>query len=679
MARAEYEPIVPGGGSGRRAPARSHLRPASLRNLSVRRVASSLFFVAVLGVFVTSRLMPDSSAASDTHELDVSLDREWARMSQADVESSIQEAIENGEAPSGFSVDGFSSHAAVPESSVFVAPAEFAAPPSFDGVRQFDEGAMPPSFAQLPLGEMGPSSNEGMNEGTSALAHLQQPYSPYGPLAQLGYAEDNLPVAAADVEAMDIDSVDHIVRGAKAECGVGQNGKAHMSDMSRQTCPFGSSDKVFVYGRCPEKCLPYEKAMKAVPYFRQCMRLAQFGCGMQECVDRVYRCTFMSMFAKTNLMCPGDKIVLDGIHVDSLTDITYKIDLSAGAAMTDMYLLCDGTGSMDDAIGAARDQASKLYNVFRNRGDTAFGVGVFRDEDQLPFGFKNAQSITKNRKAVTSAIASFKAVGGGDRDEGNLQAMYKIATSSDIKWRQGARKILITFGDSPGHEPSCVEGNHITRETVIKALKLAGITVVTISFDKERGGMDAKPDPYASKDKQCLGKAGVGQGTEIAEATGGSLMYEAQQGQLVSAIQKLIGNLKRVFDVDSSSCDPVIKSSHVPELPLTLSPGSSATVFNTMSLKHSICKVQGDYKCHFKYSESGADMATVTVEVRNVKGCQKPKQSQQQKPHKLPKPHPKQGQKPHPHQKPHQQQKPQQQQKPHPKHLAVKHAAQVAQ
>ena len=74
------------------------------------------------------------------------------------------------------------------------------------------------------------------------------------------------------------------------------------------------------------------------------------------------------------------------------------------------------------------------------------------------------------------------ATGGDDRAEANLVGLYKVAKNSGIGWREDSRKVLVYFGDEPGHEPTCNSGiSRLTRTNVIEELKFQNITVVAMS------------------------------------------------------------------------------------------------------------------------------------------------------------------------------------------------------
>ncbi|CAN8063411.1 unnamed protein product [Agarophyton chilense] len=190
---------------------------------------------------------------------------------------------------------------------------------------------------------------------------------------------------------------------------------------------------------------------------------------MENCKSGTgFSCSLRKELSDEYLVCPGDMVVFDSAFIDSLQEVSFKLDLKVPPLKTDMYLLSDGTGSMRLAIGTAKERALDIMNVFGTRSNVRFGVGMFRDEKDLNHGFINQQPITNNKYLIRQAINAQSALGGGDADEANLVALYKIATDSSIGWREGSGRILLYFGDYPGHEPTCISGDfRLDRHTVI--------------------------------------------------------------------------------------------------------------------------------------------------------------------------------------------------------------------
>ena len=85
-------------------------------------------------------------------------------------------------------------------------------------------------------------------------------------------------------------------------------------------------------------------------------------------------------------------------------------------------------------------------------GDVAYGVGEYKDVGDDPFVYRLNQDITTDTAAVQTGIDAWVASGGGDWEEGQLYALYQVANT--VSWRAGSTRILIWFGDAPGHDPA---------------------------------------------------------------------------------------------------------------------------------------------------------------------------------------------------------------------------------
>lgn len=336
-----------------------------------------------------------------------------------------------------------------------------------------------------------------------------------------------------------------------------------------------------------------------------------------------FSCELKPDFASDKI-CAGDKIVFDGLDLKKNNVLSYFIDLNAPHLQYDMYLLVDATGSMGTAISAAKSKFLNIVKSFDDYNDIRFGVGYYRDEAErgMVNGFRNQQPLTADIPKVTGAISRIVASGGGDGPEANLVALYKVATDSSIGWRSGSRKVVVWFGDWPGHEPTCVPGlPELNRNIVGKALFDKKITVVTVSFTTPGLDSNGRP-PYAPITSYRCGKpgAGAGQASAIVKATSGFLVEEKDQAKLIEKIGSALNSLAKVFDYDNSDCIAKISDVHNPSLPLTVPAGTSSTVKHTLTLKSDACR-DSEFECKYRYFESGAEIPPTTLKFVNVKGC----------------------------------------------------------
>ncbi len=227
--------------------------------------------------------------------------------------------------------------------------------------------------------------------------------------------------------------------------------------------------------------------------------------------------------------------------------ITVTIPAQPIAQKVDVYFLADNTFSMSTAIASVRAGASMILTTLAGIvPDIQFGVGNYHDFTD-PNHFQNQLAINANHAAVTAAINSWVASGGGDQPEAALFALHEVASVAG--WRPGSLKFIVWFGDAPSHEPICGPiwggGFNITRATVIADLQGQKVAVLAVSVNSGFGstGLDgASTGGYTN----CLSNGLTGQATDITNATGGSLTAGVNPSAVANAIlNALLGDSQR--------------------------------------------------------------------------------------------------------------------------------------
>jgi murein DD-endopeptidase MepM/ murein hydrolase activator NlpD len=195
--------------------------------------------------------------------------------------------------------------------------------------------------------------------------------------------------------------------------------------------------------------------------------------------------------------------------------ITKTVTISAGSptsALVDVFFLADTTGSMGTTLASVQAGAAGILAGLAGLGDVAYGVGEYRDVGDA-FVYRLNQDVTQNTTDVLNAINTWVAGGGGDWEEAQIYALYQVATT--VAWRPGSTRILIWFGDAPGHDPS----NGITQTQAIAALVAQTIKVMALDV----GSLNY-----------------YGQAQTIADATGGVYYPGINISQIVDDIKKAI-------------------------------------------------------------------------------------------------------------------------------------------
>jgi hypothetical protein len=144
-----------------------------------------------------------------------------------------------------------------------------------------------------------------------------------------------------------------------------------------------------------------------------------------------------------------------------------------------------------------------------------------------------------------TAISAWQAGEGGDIPEGQLFALHEIATNPGIGWRPDSKRILVWFGDAPGHDPICSDLTGlpaaITEASATADLTGADITVVAVSTTTGTAdALDADPNASVFDYPTCPASGSPGQATRITAATGGTHASGIDPGSIVTTLSELI-------------------------------------------------------------------------------------------------------------------------------------------
>jgi hypothetical protein len=233
--------------------------------------------------------------------------------------------------------------------------------------------------------------------------------------------------------------------------------------------------------------------------------------------------------------------------------VTVTVPPFGGPPKADVYLLADTTLSMVTVLAAVAAGSTAIVNDPSLAGyDIAWGVGNYRDfpirAGVNSYAFQHQLSPTTNTVDATLAIGTWTAAEGSDGSEGQFHAMERIASDPAIGWRPDSRRILVWFGDAPGHDPICAAisglGADVTEASATAALAAAGITVVAVSTTTGfLGGLDDDPTVSVFDYTGACPVGGTpGQATRIVAgaAPGGSLTTGVNAGAIVATLSALI-------------------------------------------------------------------------------------------------------------------------------------------
>jgi hypothetical protein len=231
--------------------------------------------------------------------------------------------------------------------------------------------------------------------------------------------------------------------------------------------------------------------------------------------------------------------------------VTVHVPVSGVPPKADVYLLADTTGSMGSIIGAVQAGIGAVVNDPAFAAfDVAWGAGNYKDfpiPASSPYAFQHQLAPIPGAADVTLAVNAWSASDGLDTPEGQLFALQQVATDPVIGWRPDSKRILVWFGDAPGHDPVCAAISgvaDITEASATAALVAAGITVVAISTDTGvAGALDGDPTSGSADYGVCTVGGSPGQATRITAATpGGSHTSGVNAGSMIATLVSLISS-----------------------------------------------------------------------------------------------------------------------------------------
>ncbi len=225
----------------------------------------------------------------------------------------------------------------------------------------------------------------------------------------------------------------------------------------------------------------------------------------------------------------------------------------------DIVFLADTTGSMQGAINDVRTGATGIMNLVRaSQADSQFGVASYRDVGDT-YVYRLEQAVTASIANAQAGIASWTADEGGDIPEAQLFALTQIPLAA-TGFRSGSSRILVWFGDAPGHNPR----NGATEASAIAALQGGEVRVIAVSTGFNQ--LDS-----------------TGQATRITAATGGLLRSGVNDNAVAAAILSALQNLP-VTVSPVITCDPGLTLTLAPTSPETVTSGGDVTYTETITI-----------------------------------------------------------------------------------------------
>lgn len=291
---------------------------------------------------------------------------------------------------------------------------------------------------------------------------------------------------------------------------------------------------------------------------------------------------------------------------------TYSDALDPGASVTitktvttpevlpqpDIVLMVDRTGSMGGAIDNVKtNMAAIVSTVEAAQPDAQWAVASYCDVNE-PDPFLLHSNLSDDPTATVSAVNSISLCSGGDTPEDQLNALWEIGDGGDaVSFRPDSSRIVVWFGDAPGHDPSL--GHTLADATT--SLTDAGITALAVSV-----GFDDLDS--------------TGQATIITDATGGALYSGVSAEDLSKTI--LAGLTALPVEVGATTtCDPGLSATLDPATQSVTS-GDDAVFEETITVASDA--TQGaTLGCEVAFTLNGTPggegfVQTVTVDVNDI-------------------------------------------------------------
>jgi uncharacterized repeat protein (TIGR01451 family) len=260
--------------------------------------------------------------------------------------------------------------------------------------------------------------------------------------------------------------------------------------------------------------------------------------------------------------------VTQTLNSGSSTTIQKTVHTPAIPPKPDVMFLADTTSSMSGAIGGVQAQGGVIMStVLAAQPLAEFGVSNYTDQN-CPNPYVLDQSITASTSAVQTALNGLTTPNPAcntDAAEDFLNALFHLATDSNVGFRTDSTRVVVLFGDSSSHDPSA---GH-TLAQVQSALLAAGIKLVAVNVPGTSGFLFDGLDHF-------------GQASALAAATGGVFLSAASAGDVSNAILQGLHNLP-VTVTHTATCDAGL-SATFDVASKTVTSGADATFMETLTV-----------------------------------------------------------------------------------------------
>ena len=197
--------------------------------------------------------------------------------------------------------------------------------------------------------------------------------------------------------------------------------------------------------------------------------------------------------------------------------------------------------------------------------------------------------------AIGNGTSGWSTGDGGDAPEGQLYALQQLTDATKAGWRSDSSRILVWFGDNPGHDPVCaaISGDEtdVTHQTVSQALRDANVRIIAVCLDTDGDGPNSTGlNGNLSADSDVDYDAACGdsppstpqQANSFANATGGVVKNAASAEEVSDEILAGLTNLPATVTPEAD-CDAGLSISFDPS-EKTVTSGDDADVHGNVEL-----------------------------------------------------------------------------------------------
>lgn len=364
-----------------------------------------------------------------------------------------------------------------------------------------------------------------------------------------------------------------------------------------QTSAQRCSDKADInYISCNMGCVPAESSLDLID---RCDALSRFGCKVQTCAGSMgFECAGSSSSAVST--CGNSNVVLKEVD-PSTSELNFRLDLNTPPLRGDYYFLLNARHALRPMLASIQQSIVDFIDSVNGTSTARFGLGIYRNEDMLDMGFHNVVSLTNNHNMVRKAVHSIVLDNANGGPDANLQALYQASMQP---FAPDAFKMIFMLGDTPGHEPSKVNGVLLTRETVAMHLKDRGIRLGGISY--HGAGLNARTSSFGLDPAV---KTRGGQADYIANETGGRIVGRANS--VFEAFWKAKVNVDRTYKVHVGECAPYVDIAPGSISSLFVSGGRRSAISRmTLKLKKDTCL---PFTCRMRVTENNLDVESLTL------------------------------------------------------------------